>query len=434
MKSIRRRLLVWLLSTLFVAGLVAAAGIYLTMELEFNEVFDYELKQVALSFREDSLGAVIPPPVVEEEDDLIIQVWDRAGRLVYVSDDLPVLPPRAQAGFSNASAPKSSWRIFNIQSHGHTVQVAQPTGVRHALAAEAALRTLLPMLFLIVALGIVIWIIIGRGLRPLTKVADAVRERSASALQPLPEGGLPSEVRPLVTALNNLLGRLDNAFAMRRNFIADAAHELRTPLTAVQLQIQLARRASTDAERAAAFSQLDAGVKRVVHLVQQLLTLAREEPDVAEQFEVPVELAQLARQSVAEHASLAQAKDIDLGVESKLPVWVSGDAEALRTMLGNLIDNAIRYVQHGGKIDVTVATQNNQAVLTVTDNGPGIPVEFRERAFDRFSRQEGSGEIGSGLGLAIVKSVVVRHRATVALDSADQQRGLRVMIEFPANY
>ena len=434
MKSIRRRLLVWLLSTLFVAGLVAAAGIYLTMELEFNEVFDYELKQVALSFREDSLGAVIPPPVVEEEDDLIIQVWDRAGRLVYVSDDLPVLPPRAQAGFSNASAPKSSWRIFSIQSHGHTVQVAQPTGVRHALAAEAALRTLLPMLFLIVALGIVIWIIIGRGLRPLTKVADAVGARSASALQPLPEAGLPSEVRPLVTALNNLLGRLDNAFAMRRNFIADAAHELRTPLTAVQLQIQLARRASTDAERAAAFSQLDAGVKRVVHLVQQLLTLAREEPDVAEQFEVPVELAQLARQSVAEHASLAQAKDIDLGVESKLPVWVSGDAEALRTMLGNLIDNAIRYVQHGGKIDVTVATQNNQAVLTVTDNGPGIPVEFRERAFDRFSRQEGSGEIGSGLGLAIVKSVVVRHRATVALDSADQQRGLRVMIEFPANY
>ena len=434
MKSIRRRLLVWLLSTLFVAGLVAAAGIYLTMELEFNEIFDYELKQVALSFREDSLGAVIPPPVVEEDDDPIIQVWDRAGRLVYVSDDLLVLPPRAQAGFSNASAPKSSWRIFNIQSHGHTFQVAQPTGVRHALAAEAALRTLLPMLFLIVALGIVIWITIGRGLRPLTKVADAVGERSASAMQPLPEAGLPSEVRPLVTALNNLLGRLDNAFAMRRNFIADAAHELRTPLTAVQLQIQLARRASTDAERAAAFSQLDAGVKRVVHLVQQLLTLAREEPDVAEQFEVPVELAQLARQSVAEHASLAQAKDIDLGVESKLPVWVSGDAEALRTMLGNLIDNAIRYVQHGGKIDVTVATQNNQAVLTVTDNGPGIPVEFRERAFDRFSRQEGSGEIGSGLGLAIVKSVVVRHRATVALDSADQQRGLRVMIEFPANY
>ena len=433
MTSIRRRLLVWLLSTLGLAGLVAAAGTYLTMELELNEIFDYELKQVALSFREDSLGEVIPHPVFEDEDDLIIQVWDRAGRLIYVSDDLPVLPPRAPAGFSNVSAPNSSWRIFSLESHGHTVQVAQPTGVRHELA-DAAVRTLLPTLFLIVALGIVIWVIIGRGLRPLTQGADAVGERSASALQPLQEAGLPSEVRPLVTALNDLLRRMDDAFDMRRTFIADAAHELRTPLTAVQLQIQLARRASTDAERDAAFSQLDAGVKRVVHLVQQMLTLAREEPGVAGQFAVPVELAQLARQSVAEHASLAQAKDIDLGVESKLPVWVSGDAEALRTMLGNLIDNAIRYVQPGGKIDVNVATQNNQAVLTVTDNGPGIPVEFRERAFDRFSRQEGSGEIGSGLGLAIVKSVVVRHHATVALESADQQRGLRVMVQFPAKF
>ncbi|HEX9450479.1 MAG TPA: ATP-binding protein [Burkholderiales bacterium] len=434
MRSIRRQLLVWLLSTLVLAGLFAALGIYFTVEDEFNELFDYELRQVALSFRDDSLDSPVGPPVqiVDEEDDLVIQIWDRAGTLVYVSDALPVLPPRANAGLSSVSTPGTQWRVFNVQLREHTIQVAQPKRVRHALAASAAVRILLPILFLFAALGVVIWVIIGKGLRPLKKVANAVEQRSASALQPLPDSDLPSEVQPLVTALNQLLGRLGNALEMRRTFIADAAHELRTPLTAVQLQIQLARRATTDEERDAAFAQLDEGVKRAIHLVQQLLTLARHEPELAERSSAPVELALLARQAVADHASIAEAKGIDLGVDGEQPVWISGDFEALRAMLGNLIDNSIRYIQRGGKVDVCVDTQNNQPVLTVTDNGPGIPAEFRERAFDRFFRHEGSQETGSGLGLAIVKNVVVRHRATVALESAEHERGLRVMVRFPA--
>ena len=434
MMSIRRQLLVSLLSTLVLIGLFAALGIYLIVEDEFNELFDYELRQVALSFRDDSLGSPIAPPVqiVDGEDDLVIQIWNRAGVLAYVSDVLPVPPPRAPAGFSSVSTPGTEWRTFNIKLREHTIQVAQPKSVRHALAVDAAVRTLLPILFLVAALGLVIWFIIGKGLRPLKKVTDAVEQRSASALQPLPDTDLPREVQPLVTALNHLLGRLGHTLEMRRTFIADAAHELRTPLTAVQLQIQLARRATSDDERAAAFVQLDEGVKRAIHLVQQLLTLARQEPELAERSSAPVELAQLARQAVADHASIAEAKDIDLGVDSEAPVWVSGDFEALRAMLGNLIDNAIRYIQRGGKVDVGVNTQNNQPVLSVTDNGPGIPAEFRDRAFDRFSRLEGSAELGSGLGLAIVKNVVLRHHATVALEAAEHDRGLRVMVRFPA--
>ena len=434
MMSIRRQLLVSLLSTLVLIGLFAALGIYLIVEDEFNELFDYELRQVALSFRDDSLGSPVAPPVqiVDGEDDLVIQIWNRAGVLAYVSDVLPVLPPRAPAGFSSVSTPGTEWRTFNIKLREHTIQVAQPKSVRHALAVDAAVRTLLPILFLVAALGLVIWFIIGKGLRPLKKVTDAVEQRSASALQPLPDTDLPREVQPLVTALNHLLGRLGHTLEMRRTFIADAAHELRTPLTAVQLQIQLARRATSDDERAAAFVQLDEGVKRAIHLVQQLLTLARQEPELAERSSAPVELAQLARQAVADHASIAEAKDIDLGVDSEAPVWVSGDFEALRAMLGNLIDNAIRYIQRGGKVDVGVNTQNNQPVLSVTDNGPGIPAEFRDRAFDRFSRLEGSAELGSGLGLAIVKNVVLRHHATVALEAAEHDRGLRVMVRFPA--
>lgn len=431
MTSIRRRLLFPIAWALLCAGLVAAAGIYLQVQREFDEVFDYELKQVALSFREDSLGSPIPPPIVEEADDLVIQVWDRDGHLVYVSDDLPAYPPKSLPGYSSASTPQEEWRIFSTRSHGYTIQVAQPENARRVLAARAAGHALFPIIGMIAVLGGVIWYLIGRSLRPLNQVAEAVGERSASAMQPLPESGLPGEVVPLVAALNRLLEHLGDALEHQRTFIADAAHELRSPLTAVQLQIQLARRARDDVERAAAFAQLDEGVKRTIHLVEQLLTLAREEPELADRTPVPVELAQLARQAVADHASLAEAKDIDIGVEGEQPVWISGNFEALRAMLGNLIDNAIRYVQRGGKVDVSVVREDHAAVLTVTDDGPGIAAEFRERAFDRFARGEGTGQVGSGLGLAIVKSVVEHHGATVSLAPADHDRGLRVMVRFP---
>ncbi|MBI3529478.1 MAG: sensor histidine kinase N-terminal domain-containing protein [Betaproteobacteria bacterium] len=433
MKSIRRQLLVSLLSTLLLIGLFATLGIYITVEDEFNEIFDYELRQVALSFREDSLGSPIGPPIqiVDEEDDLVIQIWDRAGTLVYVSDALPALPPRAQSGYSLESTPGTQWRVFSIRLREHTIQVAQPVGVRQALAARAAVRTLAPMLFLIAALGIVIWIIVGRGLRPLNRVTDAVEQRSASALQPLPDDNLPGEVKPLVAALNDLLHRLGNALEMQRTFIADAAHELRTPLTAVQLQIQLAERAISEEERAVAFVQLRDGVKRAVHLVQQLLALASHEPELIGRCSTPLDLAQLARQAVADYAAIADAKEIDIGIDGDQLLWTTGDPEALRVMLGNLIDNAIRYTQRGGKIDVSASAEDGEPVLVVKDNGPGIPKDFRARAFDRFSRQEGSGEPGSGLGLAIVRNVVTRHRATIALAAGDHERGLRVTIRFP---
>ena len=434
MKSIRRQLLVSLLSTLLLIGLFAALGIYTTVEKEFNEIFDYELRQVALSFRDDSLNGPIAPPVqiFEEEDDLVIQIWDRSGALVYVSDALPVLPPRAQSGYSLESTPGTQWRVFKIQVREHTIQVAQPVSVRQALAARAALRTLAPMLFLIAALGMVIWFIVGKGLRPLNKVTDAVAQRSASALQPLPDDNLPGEVKPLVTALNELLNRLGNALEMQRTFIADAAHELRTPLTAVQLQIQLAERAASEEERAAAFAQLREGVKRAIHLVQQLLALASHEPELIERCSTPVDLAQLARQAVADYAAIADAKEIDIGIDGDYPVRLTGDAEALRVMLGNLIDNAIRYTQRGGKIDLSVTVEGGEPVLMVKDNGPGIPTDFRARAFDRFSRREGSGEAGSGLGLAIVRNIIMRHRATIALAAGDHERGLCVTARFAA--
>jgi two-component system OmpR family sensor kinase len=291
---------------------------------------------------------------------------------------------------------------------------------------------MLPLLVLLPVLIALIWITVGRGLRPLNEVAAAVSRRSAEVLEPLPSAHLPSEVTPLVTALNDLLARLGHSLNLQRTFIADAAHELRTPLAAVRLQIQMAERAGTDAGRAAAFAQLKDGVTRATHLVEQLLTLARNEPDAPERPFATVNLLDVAREVVAERAPVADAKSIDLGLTGQTPAAIMGDAEGLRAMLGNLVDNAIHYTPAGGRVDVEVAVQDRRAAVAVTDTGPGIPAAERERIFDRFYRGRTAGASGSGLGLAIVRKVAERHRATVDLGTGTEGRGLRVVVHFPS--
>jgi two-component system OmpR family sensor kinase len=243
---------------------------------------------------------------------------------------------------------------------------------------------------------------------------------------------LPDEVRPLVHALNDLLGRLGHAIAVNKAFIADAAHELRTPLTALALQLQLAERAKDEAERAGAFATLKQGLARTTHLVEQLLTMAREEPGAAERRREPVDLGALAADVVAAHAALAQERQIDLGLAQRdADVTIVGEPEPLRTLLANLVVNAVRYSPRGSRVDVSVLRTPDAAVLEVLDNGPGIPPEERERVFDRFYRRDQADVPGSGLGLSIVRSVAERHGARAELDGGPGGKGLRARVSFP---
>jgi len=303
---------------------------------------------------------------------------------------------------------------------------------RRELAASMALRTIIPVLAALPLLALLIWFIIARGLQPLDRVAAAVARRSPVLLEPVSERGLPSEVQPLVHALNGLLDRLGIALAAQRSFIADAAHELRTPLTAVHLQAQLAERASTDDERRRALADLKAGLERATRLSEQLLTLAREEPGVIERAPVDVDLAELAREAIGELAPLAETKSIDLGLSASAKAAVMGDPQALRALVSNLVDNALRYTPSGGRVDVAVgADPDGAAMLSVRDNGPGIAPAERDRVFDRFYRGPSSGVPGSGLGLAIVKSVADRHGVTIALGEGIEGKGLGVSVRFP---
>ena len=229
--------------------------------------------------------------------------------------------------------------------------------------------------------------------------------------------------------------RLKSALERERAFMADAAHELRTPLTALHLQMGMLARASDEAERAAAMSTLSAGVQRAIRLVEQMLALARQEPR-APVAHVPLRLDDVAREIVAELVPLADAGGIDLGVAAAHAVSVQADPEGLRTLLRNLVDNAVRYTPRGGRVDVSVvgapAGGAGGAQLMVSDDGPGISVADRARVFDRFYRRAGVAQTGSGLGLAIVKAIADAHNATVTLTAASGGRGLAVTVAFPA--
>ena len=436
--SIRRRLLGWLMAAVLGAGLLAAAVGYAVALHEMDELFDYHIRQLALSLaaqslRHDSALVALPDNTEHREYDFAVQIWDEDGDSVYLSPNYPALPPRATLGFSNVKDSSGEWRIYAAQLGARTIQVVQPLAVRRAMAFASALRTLLPLLLVIPLLAVAAWLTVARAMRPLHSVARVVERKGASALEPLDESGLPVEIAPLVAALNRLLRRLEASIAAQRAFVGDAAHELRTPLAALRIEAQVLVRTSDESERRAAGEEFVASVDRATHLVEQLLALARSEPDAATRAFVPVRLDDLAREAVADLAGAAVAKGIDLGAgEAGGEITVRGDPQGLRILLRNLVDNAVRYTPPGGRVDVAAGAKDGRPLLTVLDTGPGIPAAERDRVFDRFYRVPGSAESGSGLGLAIVRRIADLHGAQVALEPGDDGAGLKVSVLFPA--
>lgn len=432
MTSIRRHLLVALLGAIFVVVLIGGWATYRAARDEAGTLFDYQLKQIALSLRDQTFQGSTDALVGDESLDYVIRVWGQDGLTIYYSRPHQALPELTQLGYSTPETREGEWRVFAIQYHGLTIAVAQPMRVRNRLAADAALSTLRPFFFLFPVLGVLIWILVTRGLQPLARIARSVQARTPDMLDPIHESEVPDEVRPLVLSLNDLLARLKTALQAQRDFVADAAHELRTPLTALQLQAQLVERASADGERTAALAELKSGLQRTTHAVQQLLTLARQEPGAAEYHLASISLAPLVRSVVVEHERLAEDRRIDLGVTlADENAVVSGDLDALRILLANLVANTLRHIPAGGRVDVSCTCRNGRACLEVADNGPGIPEGERERVFDRFYRRGGDNETGSGLGLSIVRTIADRHGAQVELGDSEAG-GLLVRVVFPA--
>jgi two-component system OmpR family sensor kinase len=436
MRSLRANLLAWLLGAVLAVGLVGGYVIYRNALTEANAFFDYHLRETALLLRDQAYGfrASQGLPAEVPQYDFVVQVWTSTGERIYQSNRGAVLPSIARLGFETAETPGGRWRMFSVIARDVVIQVAQPLTVRESRAARLALRTLAPFGVLVPALALIVWWIVGRALEPLRTVTSLVAARRPGTLDPLLPAGLPEEIQPLIGALNELLSRLEDALEHERAFIANAAHELRTPLTALDLQLQTFESAADDEGRGRALAELRAGVGRATRLVGQMLSLAREQQGPRSSA-TRVPLAPLAVAIVEEMLPIADRKDIDLGLGTVEPLAVPGDSEALRVLLRNLVDNALRYTPEGGRVDISVRREDpasaGPAVLEVADNGPGIPEHERERVFDRFYRVPGTASSGSGIGLALVRAIALRHRGRVELGPGPDGVGLTVRVVLP---
>lgn len=431
--SIRQRLMWALLLAIFALSIAASIATYLQARSDINALLDYEMKQMALTL---SMHISAHPELAEEsllrvEHDFVTQVWGKQQQLLFSSRP-GIGPDRMMPeGFSNFGDSGNIWRTFTAIAGDYALQVAQPQSLRRRMAADIALRAMVPVLAIIPIGGLIIWLVVGYGLRPLRMIAQEVESRDPASLQLIEPVRLPSEVAPLVTSLNDLLGRLDHALKFEREFIADASHELRTPVTALNLQLGLLETASTAQERDESIQDLKRGVERMRRFIEQILTLARLDPENTEKMGL-IDIPALIRDIHEDYARIAAAKSIDFKVSTEDQVIVRGDLASLEALVRSILDNAMRYTPPGGVVTLQINNQHARPQIRVTDTGPGIPVDIREKVFSRFFRADhASDNMGTGLGLAIAKRAAERLGASIQLEDGPGGTGLNVLIRFP---
>ena len=455
--SIRRRLLIILLSTMALVWLVTATTSFIETRHEISELFDAQLAQSAHTLRAlaaheiEELGQMdegLKFHLQEIVDDfnhqeghkyerlIALQIWaPKSQELLLRSLSAPPTLLSNERGYTDRVINNKSWRIFSLEDPEtkFMILVGQSYAIRNELINAVAQQHIVPMLLAFPLMAFFIWAGISRALKPLIRLTSEVGNRAPTNLTPIRLTGVPEETRSLVRAINKLFERLQNAFANERRFTADAAHELRTPLAALKTQAQVAQRATDKEQRIKSLDQMLVGVDRTSRLLEQLLTLARVDPETDLRQEEQVDLCLLAAEVMAELAPSAIEKNIELTLEENFKSMVNGHGDSLHILLRNLIDNAIRYTPEGGSVEVTINTHNNSVQLMVADSGTGIPEEERERIFERFYRRTGTKATGSGLGLSIVKRIADLHRAEIQL--ADSPLGgLCFILQFPAVY
>lgn len=451
--SLRQRLLAWLLAPLVLWSL-GSSGLAYVLALHFTtQAYDRSLHASILDIERQLIlvegrpAIDLPPAAIQilewnDEDRVYYRVATASGQHIAGERRLPA-PPSLATGhtrYFDAQFANGTVRVAAalVPLPGATepvlLEVAETTDARRSITGEILFATLVPEGVLIAFAAVGMWYGVGRGLNPLERLREEVGRRSDQDLSPVAAQHAPREVRPLVNAINGLLSRLDSALSAHRRFVANAAHQLRTPLAGLHTQAELALRASDPDAARRSLEQLHQAAGRAAHLVSQLMSLARLEPRSARPLQAePLDLNELARATTARWVPQALAGGIDLGFDTcSAQARVVGDRLLLEELLGNLIDNAIRYTPHGGEATVRVLRLPGTAVVEVEDNGPGIPENERAQVMERFQRGSNTAQTpGSGLGLAIVREIAVTHGAEVHVEAGSNGRGTRVRVTVP---
>jgi two-component system, OmpR family, sensor histidine kinase TctE len=456
-RSLRRRLILWLLVPLFAVGALLVGESYLGARRSSDGAFDRTLLGSALAIAERVVvvdrGIEVDLPYVAlemltsmGEDRVFYKIVGPQGEFITGYRDLP--EPASDgardggAVFYDSEFLGTSVRIVMLRrpltmEAGQlffSIFVAETTRSRQVLAREAMTSAAARFAILVVMVSLIAWIGVTRGIAPLNRLGHAIDSRTQHDMRPF-EHEVPIEVRSLVDAINDLMGRLGETIGTMRRFVEDASHQLRSPLAALQAQTELAIGERDAVALETRLARLFETTRQTSRLADQLLSLARLSPEAAAMRRMEaIDLAELAAAVCREWVPRALEKGIDLGFEGNgNHIQVAGDETLLSEMLNNLLDNAVSYCPAHSHVTVRVRNgADGLAVVEVEDDGPGIPGEFRQRVFDRFFRVLGNREEGCGLGLAIVKETVEAHAGAITLGDAADGKGLMVRVALPS--
>jgi signal transduction histidine kinase len=425
-KSIRTRLLWGLLAGVVIAQVCIYLLIYARIEDEIDDLFDSELERSALSANGNGSQSSTPLPdrrVENPQQEMTVTAWSE-------SDAPPVDFSNTPAGFSKRMIHARQWRLFALADGDKRVVAAQPADIRDIAARKITLHAIGPSMAVLPLAALMIWIAISYGLQPLARITQDLRRRSHRDLSPIDIAELPPDLLPVAHALNELMQRLAETISTQRTFIADAAHELLTPLTALKLQAQMLARSKSPLRQREAMTELQAGISRTLKLAQGLLTLARHDSEADLHYSGTFDLSLAVRNSLSIHIRLAEEKRLTIDTKGLDETMVRGNLEAAAILCSTLIDNAVKYSDYGGNVRIGIHVEDSHTEFRIEDSGPGIPVEDRDRVFDRFYRRRDALASGSGLGLAIAKEIATRCGARVALGSSNDLRGLQAGVYF----
>jgi two-component system sensor histidine kinase TctE len=381
-------------------------------------------------YRFDVPAAVEQVLRTDRFDSIYYRVVSPAGMEIAGDADLPA-PPGDQMAH-NTTYRGAAVRVVSVQApcgrSACTILVGETMVKREHLARDLLLQSLFPEFLIALATMVIVWYGVKWGLKPLARLSEEIKARSAGDLRPIDAAAAPEETRPLVAALNGLLAEVSAASSHQQRFIADAAHQLRTPLAGLQAHTELALAQPMPQACRAQLEQVHKATIRTARLANQLLALARAEPG-ARSLMATLDLKNIAGGEAEAWVRQSLARDIDLGFELE-PAPVEGDAFLLREALSNLVHNALEYSARGGRVTVRTGRRNGHAFLEVEDDGPGIAPAERSRVLERFYRVPGTPGTGSGLGLAIVREIAASHAANISIADGSLG-GCRVEITFP---
>jgi two-component system sensor histidine kinase QseC len=433
------RLLTGVLGAVAVVWLATAVLSYRDARRQIDELLDAHLAQAAallVAQASHEIEEIVErtPKLHRYGQTVVFQVWERGVLRVRSAEAPTEQLSRELDGFSDAEVGGRRWRVFSTSARKQRllIQVAEERAARERLAATIGTTMVTPMVLALPVLGLLVWLGVRWGTRPLGLLRAQVVERAPDNLVPLEVADAPAEVAPLIESLNRLLERLRASIEAERRFTADAAHELRTPIAALRAHAEVARAASTVAERQPALERLLLGCDRAARAVDQLLTLARIDPGEPVLRRLPCDLREVARDVLADQAPIALRRGVDVELGPGAPVVVPGDRGLLGILLRNLVDNAVRASPRGATARVDIGRNGAGVRVVVSDEGPGVPAAQRAALGRRFHRLSGSGEPGTGLGLSIVMRIAELHGGRVRFEDGPGGRGLSVVVELPA--